>query len=150
MEYIELKQLWNQNLETETTINQKAIAELTSLKLKNSFLENRWSSIIEIVISVVWYIFLLNFVIEYYGDLIYLLSGIVLIIICLIGIIIEAKKLYTYNSINYGFSILMAQKQLEKLKRLEIIDAISIFFFVPLFSVPFVIVMSKYLLKQNY
>jgi len=145
MEYIELQELWGKtiNTEIEISINQKGIDEMTVHKLKNTLSEIKYSAIIEIVLTSIWYLFLLNFVFEYSQNKPFFISGIVLILISCISIILEIKKLFLYNSINYGFTILKAQTQIEKLKLLEKIDLNLIYLLVPLFSLPFALVFCK-------
>lgn len=145
MEYTELQALWEKgiNSEREISINQKGVDELTAHKLKKTLSEIRYSTIIEIVLTAIWYVFLMNFVVEHHENPPFFISGIVLIFISCIGIIIEIKKLYLYNSIDYGFSIAKAQTQIEKLKLLEKIDLNLIHLLVPLFSLPFALVFCK-------
>lgn len=145
MEYTELQALWEKgiNSELEISINQKGIDELTAHKLKNTLSEIRYTAIIEIVLTTIWYVFLMNFVVEHHENPPFFISGIALIFISCIGIIIEIKKLYLYNSIDYGFSIAKAQTQIEKLKLLEKIDLNLIYLLVPLFSLPFALVFCK-------
>jgi len=139
MEYTELQKLWeNRNLpQIEVSIKQAAIDELTSYKLKRNLSEIKWTAIFEILITFLWYVFLLNFLMEHYQNPVYLWSGIILILIAIISIFIEARKLYLYKTIDYGCSILKAQTQVEKLKFLEKLDLNLIYLFLPLFWLPF-------------
>lgn len=149
MEYSELNQLWNatESSDLKITLNQNAIKEITTHKIKSTLSEIKWNSIIEIIINVIWLIFLMNFSKENYQDLRFLVAGFVLIGISIFSIVIEINKLYLYTSIDNNFSVFKAQKRLEKLKFLEKLDVNLLFLIIPLFFVPFVLIITKGILN---
>ncbi|MDH3651539.1 MAG: hypothetical protein OEQ53_17785 [Saprospiraceae bacterium] len=145
MEYLELIQLWDtsDNSDINISLNKKALNELTTKKLKSGIVEIKWSSIIEIIVTSIWIIFLVTFITEYLQDIKLLLSAIILIVISIFSLIIEINKLYLYYSIDHNFSVFQAQKRIEKLKFLEKLDINSLYLLIPLFFVPFVLVFTK-------
>jgi len=149
MEYSELNKLWDAtgSSDVKISLNQNAIKEITTHKIKNSLSEIKWSSIIEIIINFIWLIFLMNFSKENYQDIRFLFAGFVLIGITIFSIVIEINKLYLYTSIDNNFSVFKAQKRLEKLKFLEKLDINLLFLIIPLFFVPFVLIITKGILK---
>jgi len=151
MEYSELNKLWDAtgSSDVKISLNQNAIKEITTHKIKNSLSEIKWSSIIEIIINFIWLIFLMNFSKENYQDIRFLFAGFVLIGISIFSIVIEINKLYLYTSIDNNFSVFKAQKRLEKLKFLEKLDINLLFLIIPLFFVPFVLIITKGFLKIN-
>jgi len=149
MEYSELNKLWDVTgrSDVKISLNQNAIKEITAHKIKSSLREIKWSSIIEIIINFIWLIFLMNFAKENYQDIRFFFAGFVLIGISIFSIVIEINKLYLYTSIDNNFSVFKAQKRLEKLKFLEKLDINLLFLIIPLFFVPFVLIITKGILK---
>jgi hypothetical protein len=149
MEYTELSRLWDANESTDVKIslNQNAINEVTANKLKSSLSEIKLSSIIEIVVNFIWLTFLGDFAIKNYQETYFLLAGILLFGISIFSIVLEINKLYLFSSIDNNFSVFKAQKRIEKLKFLEILDTNLLYFIIPMFFVPFVLVISKGILN---
>jgi len=149
MEYTELSRLWeaNKSADINITLNQNAINEVTVNKLKSSLSEIKLSSIIEIVVNFIWLGFLGNFAIKYYQETYFLLAGIILFGISIFSVVLEINKLYSFTSIDNNFSVFKAQKRIEKLKFLEKLDINLLYFIIPMFFVPFVLVITKGILN---
>jgi hypothetical protein len=149
MEYTELSRLWetNKSADIKISLNQNAINEVTVNKLKSSLSEIKLSSIIEIVVNFVWLGFLVDFAIKYYQETYFLLAGIILFGISIFSIVLEINKLYLFSSIDNSFSVFKAQKRIEKLKFLEKLDVNLLYFIIPMFFVPFVLVITKGILN---
>ncbi len=149
MEYTELSRLWeaNKSVDVKISLNQNAINEVTVNKLKSSLSEIKLSSIIEIVVNFIWLGFLGEFVVKYHQESYFLLAGIILIGISIFSIALGINKLYLFTSIDNNFSVFKAQKRIGKLKFLEILGTNLLYFIIPLFFVPFVLVITKGILN---
>jgi len=149
MEYTELSRLWdaNKSANLKISLNQNAINEVTVNKLKSSLSEIKSSSIIEIVVNFIWLGFLGEFVIKNYQEVYFLLAGIILLGVSIFSIVLEINKLYLFISIDNNFSVFKAQKRIEKLKFIEKLDLNMLYFIIPMFFVPFVLVITKGILN---
>ncbi len=145
MELNEISELWNDiNMDnSEISINQDALSELTAYKLQDKLSEIKWTAIFEIVVAFFWLIFLIGFAIDNFEKIQLFLPALSLIIISILSLIMEAFKLSLFWSIRHQFSIIHTQRRIEKLRCLELLDTNSLFVLIPLFFVPFIIVIVK-------
>ena len=145
MNFEELSEIWKSQNENEAKIeiNKKIFLALSLNSVKNKLREVKWSSIIEVAINYIWAIFLVGFIINNFSEFKFSLPGIILFLIAVYSIVIETYKLVLYHSINHHQSILKAQHKLEKLNYLEKFDINSLYFFIPIFFIPFIIVATK-------
>ena len=145
MNFEELSKIWNQDHKEEThiEINERLLKEVSFNTVRNNLKEIKWSSIIEIVINYIWLFFLVEFIISYFFQAQFSIPAAILILIAVYSIVIESYKLYLYYTINVQSSIVGAQKKLEKLKFLELFDVNSLYFVIPLFFIPFLVVLFE-------
>lgn len=141
----ELADIWNENSKTPPSIevNEQLLKEASYRKIRISLREIKWTSVIEIVVTYVWLKFLAAFLLAHYATPRFSLPALILLFIAICGLILEVCKLYFSTTINHQHSIVDAQKKLERLRLLEVIDNNSLLLFIPLFLAPFLIVFAK-------
>ncbi|MFT3701049.1 MAG: hypothetical protein QM802_01700 [Agriterribacter sp.] len=152
MKYEELIEIWNSSsteLQTKTAINQKLVKEVAFRKIRSGLYEIKWTSYIEIVVGIVWFAFLLRFMIANIEAPRFLLSALFLLCISLYSLILNAYKLKLFFSIDSKFSVLQTQQKIQRLSFLEFIDVSSLYVIIPLFSVPFGVVIAKHFLNVD-
>jgi len=145
MKYEELSTLWNQDSDEleSISINKRLLREVSFSTIRNNLKEIKWSSYIEIIINYLWIAFLIEFIMDFYPVTSYLVPAGILLFIAVYSVIFETYKLVVYYSINNRLSIVKTQKRLEQLRRMEIFDTNSLYFFMPIFFIPFVIVAAR-------
>jgi len=145
MEYYEIQQLWDKSEEDslDVSLNAKAVNELTHNKVHFNLQEIRWGSVIEVVVNFFWINYLFQLMQSNLQDISFLIAGIVLFLLAMYSLILEINKLYLVTSIDYNFSIIKAQRKLEKLKLLENLDLNSLYFIIPMSVIPFMIVLGE-------
>jgi hypothetical protein len=149
MNYEELSHIWNSNdieLNKSLEINKKLVKELSLTKVKSHLVEIKWSAIIELILNMVFINFFIQFIVNHIAELKFMLLASILLTIIVIGFIVEIKRLVLYFSIDSKSTVLDAQTKLAKLKKLELLERRSLYFVIPLFSLPFIIVVAKALL----
>ena len=145
MKFEELSTLWNNETESEAkiNINHKLLKEASFRSVRDKLIEIKWGSIIEILINYIWLGFLIDFLKEYWSNYAFFVPALVLLIIAIYSIVFETYKLVQYYLINHHFSIVDAQRRLERLKYLETFDTNSLTAIIPIFFVPFLIVFAQ-------
>lgn len=145
MNFDELTEIWRQdnNGSARIDVNKKLLKEVSFHTIKNNLKEVKWGSIFEVVINYIWIFFLVEFIIGNFGQINFSLPAAILLFIAIYSVIFESYKLYLYFNINTQLPILKTQQKLEKLKFLELFDTNSLYFIIPVFFVPFVVVISK-------
>ncbi len=152
MQFEELSEIWNSTdieLERSVQINKELVKQLGFTKVKSHLFEIKGSAIFEIIVEAIFSIFLVSFVVDYISDPQFLLPAVVLLIFSLFSLIIEIFKLKLFLTIDSSATVFGAQKKLSKLKYLEFLDIYSLYIIVPLYLVPFLIVIAKAFLNLD-
>lgn len=152
MQFEELSGIWNSTdieLERSVQINKELVKQLGFTKVKSHLFEIKGSAIFEIIVEAIFSIFLVSFVVDYISDPQFLLPAVVLLIFSLFSLIIEIFKLKLFLTIDSSATVFGAQKKLSKLKYLEFLDIYSLYIIVPLYLVPFLIVIAKAFLNLD-
>jgi len=150
MELNELISIWQSGdaqLENSLKINKKLLKEVSISKIKSYLVEFKLSNIIEIFVNSVFMIFLMNFIVNHFLVLKYLIPSVVLYIIIAGSLGLNIYKLVLFYRINVESSVIQTQKNIERLKFFEILDKNALYIIIPIFSTAFLIVMAKAILN---
>lgn len=143
MDYQEIANIWNHsdlNIEENSSIRQELLKEVSVNKIKSQLYEIKWGSYFEILFNMVWIGFLIPFILTHFQQYQFALPALLLLMIAGFSFYIKTKKLIHFYSLIANDSVLETQTRLEKLRRLEHIDLLSLYFIIPLFAAPFLIV----------
>lgn len=146
MKFEELSSVWNSSdmeLEKTVQINKELIKEISFSKIRSRLYEIKWTSYFEIIIGVIWFNFLVGFIIEHFSAWQFSVPAGALLLIAAFSIALEGSKLYLYYTLDSQSAVADAQKKLSKLKQLEVMDTYSLLVIIPLFAVPFLVVVAK-------
>jgi hypothetical protein len=146
MNFQELSTIWNNadvELENSIKINQKLIKEVSVTKIKSHLFETKWSAIIENLINFFWILFLAQFLINNFAEAKFFIPATILLLFAGFTFIVNGLKLSYFIRINASDSVLKTQQYVEKIKFLEILGLNSLYVIIPLFTIPFAIVMAK-------
>lgn len=146
MNFQELTNIWNsadKQLDKAVSINKELIKEVSTNRIKSHLYEIKLTSMIEVFINFFWSIFLIRFIFGHTFDYRFIIPATALLIAALFSLILDVYKLSLYFGINARFSVVKTQKQLERLRYLELLGINSLYIIIPLFSLPFLIVVTK-------
>jgi hypothetical protein len=152
MEFKELTEIWKTSAnqqEDAIHINHQLIKELGFNKIKAGLSEIKWTSLFELIVEVGFSFFLVNFLVNHLGQPAFFIPAAMLFGLMIFNILFESSRLYLYFSISPDLPILENQKKLSQLKKLEIFDMYSLLAIIPVFALPFVIVLAKGLANWN-
>lgn len=152
MEFKELTEIWKQSdmhQNEAIKVNHQLIKEVGLNKIKTSLREIQWSSIVEIIIEILFSGFLINFLQNHQGEPAFSIPAALILGLVLFNLLFEAYRLTLFYSIKTDSPVWKAQKKLSRLKKLEIFDTFSLLVIIPVFALPFLIVLAKALLNWN-
>jgi predicted transcriptional regulator len=152
MEFQELAGIWNnadQATGSRVEINQKLVKEVSVQKIRTQLAEVKWTTFIELVVSVLFMFFLGGYLVDQYNDMWFFLPGLLLLISTVINLGLAIYQLTLYYEINASRSVVQNQKVVARLRYLEILDTNSLYVIIPLFFAPFLIVFSKAFLEYD-
>lgn len=144
----ELSKVWNstdEELEKSVKINKALFKEVSMNKIQLSLGEIKLGSFIGIAVSIPFLFIVWSFVLQHYMVWKFLIPGLSLLLFLFLSLGFTGYKLFLYYSINSGESILQTQKNVERLKYLEIMEVRSLYVIIPLLYVIFLIVFAKLL-----
>lgn len=152
MEFKELTEIWKQSdmhQNEAIKVNHQLIKEVGLNKIKTSLREIKWSAIFEITLEFLFSGFLINFLENHQGQPAYSIPAALLLGLMIFNILFGAYKLALFYSIKTDGPVLKAQKKLSRLKKLEIFETYSLLVIIPVFALPFLIVLAKALLNWS-
>ena len=152
MKFDELSSIWNSadlELEKTVTINKKLVMKVSLNKIKSRLFEIKWKGVIALPIHALFVFFLVDFIAAYSSDIRFYIPALILLTITIFSLVFEIHRLTLYYSLDSKSAVIEAQKILAQLKKLEILDIYSLFIIIPLFSAPFLIVVSKAFLNLS-
>jgi len=150
MNYNELSKIWSSagdHMAGSLQINRELAKRAALYKFKNGMQATTLGIWIELIVSGLFFIFLLKFISGHISDVRYALTAFVLLAITLYGFVFEIYRLYLIASVDPSSPVVETQKKLARLQMLEIIDTKSLLIIIPLFSFPFMAVSAKSLLN---
>jgi hypothetical protein len=149
MNFDELKNMWTSmdaDLEQNLTVNQLLLKDFSIQKIKSHLYELKWTAWIEIIVSLLFFSFLADFIGRHLSEMKFLIPAIAIWALTLSQLIYGIYTLYHFYSLNSGDTVLKTQKNLERLKYLELLDTRLLLIIIPIFSGPFLIVLGKALI----
>lgn len=146
MKFEELATAWKSNdqtLESTIKLNRLLIKNLTFTKIKSSLYEIKWTGYFELLVNVLFYFFLVNFIQDHLHQYQFLIPAVLLILLTIVEIVVEIYKLYQIFTLDAQESLMKVREKLQILKRLEVIDIYSLYIIIPVFSGPFFLILAK-------
>jgi hypothetical protein len=146
MEFEQLTNIWNNanpTLDQTVKINKELVKTISFSKVKSRLGDIKWTSIFQIVVGVWFLDFLLGFAFGHYGEMKFFVPALTLIVLSIYSLAIDITQLVMVLTINSKASVAEAQRKLSTLKKLEAYDTYSLLVIIPLFSLPFMIVLGK-------
>ncbi|PWD98152.1 hypothetical protein [Marinilabilia rubra] len=152
MEFKELTEIWKQSemhQDEAIKVNHQLIKEVGLNKIKTNLRAIQWSSIFEIVLEILFSGFLINFMENQRGQPAFSIPAALILGLIAFNVLFEVYRLALFYSIKTDCPVLKAQKKLSRLKKLEIFDTYSLLVIIPVFALPFLIVLAKALLNWD-
>lgn len=152
MELQELSNIWkgaDSKLESAVKINKSLFMEVSMNRIKTDLTTLRWTSYIEIVVNFLFLFFVVNFTTSHLWEIKFLIPGLLLFAFSIYSIIFSINKLVLHYRINVQTPVLQTQKKLEKLRFLELREIQSLYIFIPLLWLIFLIVGAKFILDLD-
>lgn len=152
MEFQELAGIWNnadQAIGSRVEINQKLVKEVSVHKIRTQLTEVKWTTLIELGVSILFMGFIGKYLIDQYNDMRFFLPGLLLFVSTVINLGLAIYQLTLYYEINASRSVVQNQKVVARLRYLEILDTNSLYVIIPLFYAPFLIVLAKALVGYD-
>jgi len=146
MEFEQLTSIWNNanpTLDQTVKINKELVKTISFSKVKSRLVDIKWTSIFQIVVGIWFLDFLLGFALGHSGEMKFFLPALTLIVLSIYSLAIDIAQLVMVLTIHSKASVAEAQKKLSALKKLEAYDVYSLLVIIPLFSLPFMIVLGK-------
>ncbi len=142
----EIATLWedaNKGLEEQLKINRTLFKEVSVNKLRSQLREIKWTQYFEIIFNFLFLIFLIGFTIDHLLLFKYSIPSATLLGLMFYGFGMNANFLRLYYRIDVRSSVLQTQRIVEKLKYYQVLKTNLLYVIIPLFSVPFLIVLAK-------
>jgi hypothetical protein len=146
MELHELTNIWNgSDLKMESTvkINKTLFMEVSINRIKTILSPIKRTSYFEIIVNLLFLFPVITFSFSMLSEIKYLIPGLLLIAFTCYNIIFIIKKLFLLYGIDAQTPVLHTQKNLVKLKLMEIRERQMLYILIPLFSPVFLIVGAK-------
>lgn len=146
MNFQELTSIWNNadlELEKSIKINRELIKEVSVTEIKTHLFEIKWSAIFENFVNFFWILFLTQFLINNFAEAKFSIPAAILLLFAAFSFVINTYKWRLFSELKASDSVLRTQQNVEKIKFLEILGLNSLYFIIPLFSLPFAIVIAK-------
>jgi hypothetical protein len=92
MKFEELAAAWqtnDQTLESTIKVNRLLIKDLTFTKIKSSLYEIKWTGYFELVVNVLFYFFLVNFIENHLTQFEFLIPAVLLMVLTIVEIVVE-------------------------------------------------------------
>jgi hypothetical protein len=152
MEFKELTEIWKQSdmhQNEAIKVNHQLIKEVGLNKIKTSLREIKWSAIFEIILEILFSGFLINFLENHQGQPAFSIPAALILSLIVFNLLFEGYRLTLFFSIKTDCPVLKTQKKLSRLKKMEIFDTYSLLVIIPVFALPFLIVLAKALLNWD-
>lgn len=146
MELHELTNIWNgSDLKMESTvkINKTLFMEVSINRIKTILSPIKRTSYFEIIVNLLFLFPVITFSFSMLSEIKYLIPGLLLIAFTCYNSIFIIKKLFLLYGIDSQTPVLHTQKNLVKLKLMEIRERQMLYILIPLFSPVFLIVGAK-------
>lgn len=146
MELHELTNIWNgSDLKMESTvkINKTLFMEVSINRIKTILSPIKRTSYFEIIVNLLFLFPVITFSFSMLPEIKYLIPGLLLIAFTCYNLIFIIKKLFLLYGIDSQTPVLHTQKNLVKLKLMEIRERQMLYILIPLFSPVFLIVGAK-------
>jgi hypothetical protein len=146
MELHELTNIWNgSDLKMESTvkINKTLFMEVSIIRIKTILSPIKRTSYFEIIVNLLFLFPVITFSFSMLSEIKYLIPGLLLIAFTCYNLIFIIKKLFLLYGIDSQTPVLHTQKNLVKLKLMEIRERQMLYILIPLFSPVFLIVGAK-------
>lgn len=143
MELKELQTLWQESGKRpgeNNVINQAVFSELSTTRIKSRLGTWKWSTLFEIVMSLIFINFLADFMLRHADSAELLLPAGFLALFSVLSIGLGIFKLVTYLQIDVHKSVVETQKRVEQLRYLSLWETKALYVVIPLFWVAFLIV----------
>ncbi|MEO0897793.1 MAG: hypothetical protein AAFY71_15410 [Bacteroidota bacterium] len=147
MNFEELKNIWNevdQPLENALNINKDLLNEVSVNKINQSLIGINRTVWFELLVTIPFLFFLMDFFVDHFFDLPFMLSSLILIILMGSDVALNVYQMITIERINNSRSVLETQQMVENMRRLRRWDTLSLLVAIPLFSFPFIAVVVKH------
>ena len=145
MNFDKLATIWNstdRDIDAAVRINKELVMKLGLRRVRSSLYEIKWTAVIHIVVGVLFFLFLNGFIVTHFSMPRFLIPALLLQAITIYSLVFEAIRLSLYYTVDSAASVIVAQKKLARLKKMEALDTYSLLLIIPLFSAPFLIVIA--------
>ncbi len=146
MELHELTNIWNASdlkMESTVKINKILFMEVSINRIKTILSPIKRTSYFEIIVNLLFLFPVITFSFSMLSEIKYLIPGLLFIAFTCYNIIFIIKKLFLLYGIDAQTPVLLTQKNLVKLKLMEIRERQMLYILIPLFSPVFLIVGAK-------
>jgi len=146
MELEDLKNIWaehNKKLDKNLKVNTYLLKTTTLEKTRGLMGNFKFETIFELIVNVLFYIFLMGFIADHIFEAKFLIPAIILQIMMILSIIWNIYSLNVLSKINYSIPIAVIQKKMERLRLYTIREINLLLIIIPIVTPCFVIVLLK-------
>lgn len=124
-------------------INERLLTEVSIKKISDKLGEFRWTSIFELAVNLPFAIWLAGFAVDHLYTYKFFGPALLLLLLTVGGIFFSSYQLYLLVQVRSSQRVLEAQDSLERLRYSEMLELKLLYVAIPLFSIPFFIVVAK-------
>lgn len=147
MDLDKLKQVWEtQDTRSWMPIQQELLTNSSILKVRSKLYEVKWENLIELLISVPFFMFIVSFTIDQWENPYLFYPSLGILLFSIASIAFNAYQLYLYYGINPQNGILENQRRVEQIRYNRLMEINALLVIIPLFSVPFLLIGAKLIL----
>ncbi|AWW30822.1 hypothetical protein DN752_12185 [Echinicola strongylocentroti] len=146
MDYKEISTLWkrdNDRPEALKLVNKQLLKELAGQKVRYGLVQQKLSTFIELGVDIVWLSFLGQFLSDHQGETQFMVPAIILLLGAIFSLGMVIYRIWLFYSIHSEDAVVEAQLKVARLQYLERLDIKLLWILIPLYTVPFLIVLAK-------
>ena len=147
MDLDRLKEIWeNQDTRSWIPVQQELLTNTSIHKVRSKLYEVKWENLIELLISLPFFIFIVDFTINQWGNPYVFYPALSILIFSIASIAFNGYQLYLFYGISPEKGILENQRRVEQLRYNRLLEINALLVIIPLFSVPFLLIGAKIIL----
>ncbi|AGA77576.1 hypothetical protein [Echinicola vietnamensis] len=146
MEFKEISDLWKNAPDRPGSlevVNRLLLEEVTSQKIRSGLVEGKLSTFIELGLDIIWLGFLGRFLGEHLEMTQFMVPAIILLLGTVFSLGLVSYRLWLFYSAHHEDAIRDAQLKVARLQYLEELEIKLLWIMIPLYTVPFLIVLAK-------
>lgn len=146
MEIDQLQELWktyDRNLDNQAKVNETLLTTVSIAKVRSLMGTLRFTAIFEWGVYLLFLMVMIPFALRHAGSMKFFLPAMVLIVYAVMDMYSNTRRLYLTYSLSYSAPIARIQKQVQELHIRSVREHKWLYFQIPAFGIPLLIVMAR-------